>query len=171
MEKSALYLAPLQNADIVIQIHATMATLAVLLGPVAIYRARRDLLHKVVGYVWILAMTATIGTSFFINGLAVIGPFGPIHILSVLAAFSIWKGVAHILAGRVQAHQREMRSLYWTGLVVAGVFAFLPGRIVNQMLFPKNEHIGYVVLVIALVCVAARLVLIRQRGKGRLRNG
>ena len=49
-------LAPLINAPLLIQFHMFWALLAVLLGPVAIHRKRRDRLHKIVGYVWVISM-------------------------------------------------------------------------------------------------------------------
>ena len=39
-----------------IQIHAATAFLAILLGPIAIYRRRRDRIHKITGYIWVTTM-------------------------------------------------------------------------------------------------------------------
>jgi uncharacterized membrane protein len=55
-------LAPLQ-----IQIHAIAALMSVALGPVVLYRTRRDRLHKMAGYIWISATLTVATTSWFIS--------------------------------------------------------------------------------------------------------
>ena len=87
---------------------------------------------------------------------------------ALLAAKSLWTGMAHIRRGRVNAHQREMRSLYWTGLMVAGAFTFLPGRVFNRMLFPENAAWGYVVICVIAAAVVGRMIFLRQQDRARL---
>jgi uncharacterized membrane protein len=139
-------LDPILSAAPVIQIHASAALLALLLGPVALYRRRRDRLHKITGYLWVLAMAVTALSSFGIWSFALIGPFSPIHLLAVLALWSLWQGMRQILAGRVAAHAQTMRSLYWRGLIIAGLFNFMPGRVVNRTLFAQGGWQGWIVI-------------------------
>lgn len=42
---------PLFNASLQIQLHVTAALVFILLGPFALYRTRRDRLHKTLGYI------------------------------------------------------------------------------------------------------------------------
>ena len=65
------------------------ALVAHFLGPFALDRARRDRLHKVLGYTWVLAMAITALSSFFIHSFPVIGPFSPIHLLALFALWSL----------------------------------------------------------------------------------
>lgn len=141
-------LDPLLNAAPLIQFHAGSALLAIALGPVAIHRARRDRLHKAVGYVWVLAMLSVALSAFLIPsfGLAVVGHLGPIHLLAMLALVSLWQGMRAILRGDVRAHRLAMRGLYYQGLAIAGLVNFLPGRRVNRAVFPEHPELGLVVI-------------------------
>lgn len=155
-------LSPLLDAPANIQLHALTAMVALFLGPVTLYQRRRGRAHKVMGYVWVLAMAATALSSFTIQGFAVLGPFGPIHLLSVLVLWSLWRGLGHALAGRIAQHQEVMRGLYWRGLTIAGLFTFLPGRAVNRMFFDEAQQLGYAVIALG------GCALIFQWWKGRL---
>ncbi len=151
-------LAPLLTADPVIQFHAIGALCAVALGPVAIYRKRRDMIHRVVGYIWVLAMVTTAVSSFWILEFAVIGPFSPIHGLAVLALWSIWVGMRAIWRGDLAAHKATMRSLYWNGVMIAALFNFLPGRRVNRSVFGEHTELGLYVVAIGGTLLVLRLL-------------
>ncbi|MEL7262317.1 MAG: hypothetical protein AAGK69_13125, partial [Pseudomonadota bacterium] len=47
-----MHLEPLLNASLPIQIHVALALMALMLGPVVLWRNRRDRVHRVLGYVW-----------------------------------------------------------------------------------------------------------------------
>lgn len=153
-------LLPFLNAAPYIQAHAIGAMLALVLGPVALYRSRRDIWHKIIGYVWMLAMLVAVLTSFAITNFGLIGPFSPIHLLSVLALWSLGRAMSAIRAGDVVAHQRFLRNLYWRGVIVAGLFNFLPsGRMVNQIVFPEAPQRGWVVIGLGLGGLLLQAVL------------
>ena len=157
-------LTPFLTAAPHIQLHAIAALLALFLGPIALYRTRRDRLHKVVGYVWMLAMLTAVLSSFAISNFGVIGPVSPIHLLSVLALWSLWRGIVTIRAGQVAAHHATLRSLYWRGVIVAALFNFMPtGRVVNRMVFPDTPQLGWVVIGAGLVALVAQAWLARRR--------
>ena len=88
-----------------------------------------------VGYVWLALMTGVAITSFWIHELRVIGPFSPIHALSVVTLAAIPMGVAAARAHDVRKHGRIMQRLFWLALTIAGLFAFMPGRIMHDVLF------------------------------------
>ena len=154
-------LTPLLNADPIIQLHVLCASIALLLGPVVLYRQRRDRLHKTLGYVWVFAMGLTALSAFFIHSFPVIGPFSPIHGLAIFALWSLYEGMRHVFAGRIQRHRLVMRSLYWNGVVIAGLFNFLPGRTLNRMVFDDARALGYVVIAVGLAGIV--LVALRTR--------
>lgn len=143
-------LQPFFDAAPVVQVHAAAATVALLMGPAVLWRRRRDRLHKVGGYVWVTAMATAALTAFFIHSFAVIGPFSPIHLLAVLALGSLVVGMRAILRGDVVTHQRALRTLYLRGLLVAALFNFLPGRVVNRAVLPETPELGYWVIGIGL---------------------
>ncbi|MDB3911580.1 hypothetical protein N9381_07265, partial [Paracoccaceae bacterium] len=59
------------NAAPIVQTHIGTAVFAVGIGPLAVFRRRRDGWHKFLGYFWVLVLAlATLAvTSFFITGL------------------------------------------------------------------------------------------------------
>lgn len=149
-------LTPLLEASLVIQTHATSAVIATLLGPVIIFGRKGTKRHKQLGKLWALAMGLAIVSSAFIWQIKLVGPFSPIHILTMLGAWGLVSGINHARKGRIAAHQASMKALYFWALGVAGVFTFMPGRIMSQMVFPENEMVGfYIVLGLYLVALAA----------------
>ena len=157
-------LTPFLTAPLHIQMHAVAALLAIGLGPVALYRTRRDALHKWIGRTWVAAMAVTALSSFLIWNFGLIGPFSPIHLLSVLALWSLWQGLAYIRRGNPAAHAAVFRSLYWRGLCVAGLFNFLPGRTMNRSLLPDMPEAGYGVIALGLTVLLAQWYLQRRGG-------
>ena len=54
-----------------------------------------------------------------------------------------------IYRGNMILHRRIMTNLYWYGLVIAGLFNFLPGRLVNRtILGDASAELGYVVIIL-----------------------
>ena len=139
-------LDPFLSAPLYIQVHAAAATFAVLTGPIALYRQRRDVIHKTLGYVWVVSMFTVAISSFWIHSFAVIGPFSPLHGLAVLTLWSLWNGVNHARHKRITAHKAVFRSLYWFGLMIAGLANFLPDRRINHAVFGGNDDLGWVVI-------------------------
>lgn len=158
-------LDPLLAAPPPIQIHAAAAIGAVLLGPVALLRRSRDIWHKVAGRLWVAAMAVTALSSFWIGEMRLLGPFGPIHLLSVYTLWGLYEGVTHIRAGRIEAHRRTMRAIWFWALGVAGLFTLLPGRRMNAVLFEGFEREGFVAA--ALVVGTALALHVRAERRAR----
>ena len=144
---------PFLSAPVQIQIHAAAALIAVRLGPVPLYRKRRDRLHKVTGYIWVVAMFTVALSAVFIHSFAVIGPFNPLHGFAILTVWSLFTGMRHIFASRVCGHQMTFRSLYWFGLMAAGLANFLPDRLTNEALFAGNDNLGWIAIAIGVAVV------------------
>lgn len=125
-------------------LHIAAASVALFVGPLAIYRKRRDARHKMLGYVWVVAIAVTALSSFLLSAaiLPIAFGLGPIHLLSIWALWTIWFGVRDARAGRMAAHRARMAGLYWQGLTLAGLFTLLPGRIINDFLFGANPQTG-----------------------------
>jgi len=148
-------LEPFLTAPIHIQFHAAAATLAVVIGPVALYRKRRDFAHKIVGYVWVIAMLTVAISAFFIHSFAVIGPFSPLHGFAILTLWSIWRAISSVRRGEIRTHELTLRSLYWFGLLAAGLANFLPDRRVNEAAFGGQDHLGFVAIGIGAILIGA----------------
>lgn len=151
-------LAPLLSAPFAVQLHAGAALLAVVIGPLAIHRRRRDRLHRVAGYAWVTAMAVAALSAFSIEAQVLgIRGYGPIHLLAALALVSLAIGVRHARAGQIARHEAEFRSLYRNALGIAGLLTLLPGRRINAALFGENEMAG-----VAVICAVFLLWLLRR---------
>lgn len=127
-------LSALTEAPALIQFHAYTAILSFLLGPFALLRRRRDIWHKAAGYVWVAAMYGAALSSMFFSEKPMIGPFSPIHVLSVITLVSLTYGLRAAILRDTITHGRVMRALYAQALIIPGVFTFLPGRRMNAVL-------------------------------------
>ncbi|RVC73411.1 DUF2306 domain-containing protein, partial [Mesorhizobium sp. M4A.F.Ca.ET.022.05.2.1] len=91
--------------------------------------------HRVMGYAWAALMLVIAVSSFWIRQIRLIGPFSPIHLLSILvlvtAPLAVWYAHTH----RVAAHRGAMIKLYVFALIGAGIFTLLPGRIMHTVVF------------------------------------
>jgi uncharacterized membrane protein len=72
-------------------------------------------------------------SSFFIHEIKLIGPFNPIHLLSIFTLVMLPLAVAHARHRQVQKHRKAMTSIFTGALVIAGAFTFLPGRIMHAV--------------------------------------
>ena len=128
-------LAPLLDALPAIQIHAFAAMGAFALGVVQLAAPKGTLPHRTLGWIWVMLM-ATVGvTSFFVHQIRLWGPWSPIHLLSIFSLlvlpYAVWQAHRH----NVSAHRKAMIGLFSGALVVAGLFTFVPGRIMHAVLF------------------------------------
>ncbi len=128
-------LAPLLNASIAIQVHVAAALLALGIGAGILLGPKGTVPHRVMGWLWALAMTVVAFGSFWIHELRLIGDFSPIHILSVVTLIALPILIVRARQGDVRRHRRAVLLLYFGALGAAGIFAFMPGRIMNAVVF------------------------------------
>jgi uncharacterized membrane protein len=128
-------LAPLLGAPPAIQTHALAAVAAFALGLVQLVFPKGTFPHRIRGWIWVLLMLVIAVSSFLIHQLKVWGPFSPIHLLSIFTLVTLPIAVMHARRGRVAKHQWAMLSLFVGGLVIAGAFTFVPGRIMHAVVF------------------------------------
>ena len=147
-------LTPLIMAPLEVQIHLCFALVAVTMGPIALFRVHRDRVHKISGYIWLSAMTGLAGSGLFIKSeIALIGHFGPIHGLSVLALWGVFDGLRQAIRRDIKAHEATMKTLWYGAIGVTGLITFLPGRVMNRMMFGAPSELGYVVIGVGLLCL------------------
>ncbi|PWR23619.1 DUF2306 domain-containing protein [Zavarzinia compransoris] len=126
-------LEPLLNASPAIQIHAFGALLAFGIGIGILFGPKGTVPHRFMGWLWVLIMTAVAISAFWVQELRIIGPFSPIHLLSILTLAGLPKLVLAARRHDVRAHRRMVYILFFGALVVAGAFTFLPGRIMSAV--------------------------------------
>jgi uncharacterized membrane protein len=128
-------LAPLLDAAPAISLHAFAAMSAFVLGLVQFAAPKGTLPHRTIGWVWVLLMLAVAISSFWVHQIRLVGPWSPIHLISifvlVMLPLAVWRAHRH----QVSEHRRAMIALFSGALVVAGLFTLLPGRVMHAVVF------------------------------------
>ena len=150
-------LQPLLDASLAIQIHVVAAVLAFVLGGMVLFRRKGDRLHRLGGRIWVGLMLAVCLSSFFIHTIRLLGPWSPIHLLSVITLAALARGVGLARARRIMEHRRTMQATYVGALLIAGFFTFLPGRIMCEVFFGGPLPMAGVAVAAAIVGGGAAL--------------
>lgn len=145
-------------------VHASAAFLVLVLGPINLFRPRRDTLHRYIGRTWVALMYVTCGSSFFFgleNG------FTFLHGLSVFTAVSVTIGVWCIVRGNRQGHAANMAGSYIGTLIAFAFAALVPARLIWTT--ATTDPAALVLFIAALLTVAAVwIAILRTRiGSGR----
>lgn len=119
-------------------LHLATVVPAFAIGAFQLLRRKGTPSHKLLGKIYMLLMLATgfitlampaqVGPQF-------LGHFGFIHIFSFLALFNVPAAYMAARRGNVRLHRFNMISLYVGGILIAGAFAFSPGRMLHEWLF------------------------------------
>lgn len=128
-------LEPLFNTSPAIQLHVATAVLAFVLGLFQLFLRKGTANHKMAGWIWIGAMAAVALSSFFIHTIQLVGPWSPIHLLSVYTLVMLWWGIRQGRKGKSREHGITMASLFFFALIGAGAFTLLPGRMMHAVVF------------------------------------
>jgi uncharacterized membrane protein len=128
-------LAPLLNALPPIPLHAIAAMAAFVLGVVQLAAPKGTLPHRTLGWIWVLLMVAVAVSSFWIHQIRLVGPWSPIHLLSIFTLVMLPLGVWRAHRHDVNAHRRTMIGIFTGALVIAGLFTLVPGRIMHAVIF------------------------------------
>ena len=128
-------LAPLLDAAPAIPVHAFAAMAAFALGIVQFAAPKGTLPHRTVGWNRVILMATVAASSFWIHEVRLLGPWSPIHLLSIftliMLPIAVWRARRH----RVADHRRIMTMTFVGALVIAGLFTLLPGRIMHAVVF------------------------------------
>ncbi|NBB53308.1 DUF2306 domain-containing protein [Rhizobium sp. CRIBSB] len=127
-------LALLARQPFQIQLHIAAALTALLLGTVQLIGIKGSAAHRIIGWTWVVAMGTTAISSFFIQQINP-GSFSLIHLLSGWTVVGLPMAVYAARKHRVLAHRRAMTGMFVGGLLVAGAFTFLPGRLMWALFF------------------------------------
>ena len=121
------------NASPAVQIHVYAALLAFVTGAWVLWRRKGTSSHKRWGKVWVVLMVITAFTSFFINEIRLLGPFSPIHLISLGTLFSLYFAIKNVRAGDIESHKRSMKTTFIVAMGIAGALAFAPGRLMYDV--------------------------------------
>jgi uncharacterized membrane protein len=118
----------------VIQLHLAGVAVAILIGLVLLTGVKGTLTHRLLGWTWVLAMMTVAASSLFIRMINP-GHFSFIHLLSGWTLIAAPMGVIFARRRKVRMHARMMTGLFTSGLFIAGLFAFMPGRLMWNLFF------------------------------------
>jgi len=113
-----------------IWIHLGAAVAALALGA-AIFVARKGaFVHRIVGRSWAGLMLVTAISTFWIKGN---GSYSWIQLLSIVTLAGLAGIVYYAISGQIRRHRFGVIGLYSGSLVLAGLFALLPQRLLGKM--------------------------------------
>lgn len=125
---------PLAAAPVQIKVHVAAVGTALAIGIVLMLGLKGTTVHRTLGWIWVVAMAAAAISSLFIHR-ANAGGFSFLHLFAGWTLIALPMGVFAARKHKVRLHGRTMTGLFVGGLLIAGAFAFMPGRLMWQMVF------------------------------------
>lgn len=124
----------LSKQPIQVKFHLYSVLIAVLITFYQYLAPKGKLPHRVLGYLWLGFMAITAISSLFIKELNN-GNFSLIHALSILTLVRVPQIVYFARTKQIAKHKKAVNGLVFGGMLIAGVFTFLPGRLMWQVFF------------------------------------
>ena len=104
-----------------------------MLGIVQLTAPKGTLPHRTIGWIWVALLAIIAISSFWIHKIRLWGPFSPIHLISIFALvmlpIGVWRRTRHKVTRTPPHDDRD----FFGGLVIAGLFTFVPGRIMHEV--------------------------------------
>jgi uncharacterized membrane protein len=123
-------------------VHVATVVPAFALGTWLLFGSHKgSLRHRRIGKIYLGLMAVTAVAALFIRSFSdasvTLGPLrlGLLHLFVPLTAHGIYAAFATIRAGDLRGHRLAMRGLYFGAMIVAGLLAFAPGRIMFRTFF------------------------------------
>lgn len=124
----------LMQSSLPVQVHVGAAVTAFFIGAVLMLGVKGRGMHKSLGWAWVLAMATTALSSLFMTG--VNGSwYSFIHMLSAWTLISLPIAVFAVRRRQVAKHRKMMTDMYFQAMLVAGLFTFLPYRLMWDTFF------------------------------------
>jgi uncharacterized membrane protein len=111
---------------------------AFLIGTYLLINRKGTSWHKLLGKIYMGLMLVTAMITLFMSakvGPTLLGHFGFIHIFSLSVFYTVPAAFVAVRNGNIKSHRGNMLGLYIGGLLIAGSFAFMPGRLLYGWLF------------------------------------
>lgn len=121
-------------APIVIQLHVFSAIGALLIGSIQLLAPKGNLPHRTLGITFVLLMASAAITAIFIreiNG----GSFSFVHIFVPLTLIGIFRLTLAARRGDRSRHRGQAMGLFFGALMIPGLLSFIPGRLMNIVVF------------------------------------
>lgn len=127
-------LSPVLTAGTAIQVHVTAAVTTLAIGTFLMFAPKGFRLHRTFGWAWVIAMALTAGSTFFIQAIFQ-NAYSPIHALSAWTLLGLPFGIAAVKRRDVKKHRKMMTDMFVGGMLIAGLFSLLPGRMMWHVFF------------------------------------
>lgn len=118
--------------NIAIAIHIVTVLPCVPLGAYLLLSTKGTRLHKMLGKVWVSLMVVTAIAITFVRGGS---DFSWIHIFVPITLLGAGQVVRTARKGDLASHRRNITRMYLGALMIPGLFAFLPTRLMGMWLF------------------------------------
>ena len=118
-------------------IHLISVFPAFLIGAFLLINRKGTPLHKALGKIYMVLMLITGVITLLMPaevGPRMLGHFGFIHFFSFLVLYSVPKAYSAINKNNIRVHKISMIGTYVGGILIAGTFAFTPGRLLHTWL-------------------------------------
>ena len=116
----------------VIYLHLTSAVAALVLGTFQLARTKGTPSHRFAGWIVVALMLTVATTSLWIPSFL---HLTWIHVFTLITLVSLPLALRRIRHGNVKGHAAAMKGLYIGGLVIAGIFTLIPGRLLGNLLW------------------------------------
>lgn len=118
----------LAKQSIAIKAHLFASLFAIALTLFQYNNKKGALPHKTFGWIWIISMTIVAISSLFVRELNN-GNFSFIHLFTILTLVSVPRIVHYARTHQINKHKAAVNGLVFGGLLIAGAFTFMPGRL------------------------------------------
>lgn len=146
-------LAPLLATTPLIQVHALLATGAIVLGAVQLAAPKGTIAHRTLGWTWIAMVAAMLIIAFLNHDIRLWDALGPgvcsqngvygshaancasIHLISLYFLLALPFGALHAHWHDVKGHRNVMLWLFLGLLLVGTVLTAVPHRVMHEVVF------------------------------------
>lgn len=113
---------------VAVVVHLISVLPAIPLGIYVLLTRKGGARHRLLGKIWMALMASTAISALFIRMLNH-GAFSWIHLFVPLTLVAAWAAIAAARAGNIAQHRRRLVGMFLGAMVVPGLFAFSPGRV------------------------------------------
>ena len=119
-------------------VHLATVFPCLLIGGWLLARPKGTPVHRALGRIYVVLMITTALVTLAMPaqvGPQLLGHLGYVHLFSVLVLVSIPLAVRGARRGSIRTHRGHMLGVYFGGILVAGGFTLMPGRLLHGWLF------------------------------------
>ena len=119
--------------------HLTTIIPAFVLGTFLLAMKKGSKCHRLLGKIYMALMLITAFITLFMRaevGPTLLGHIGFIHLFSFWVLYGVPAAYIAASNGNIRKHRGLMLGLYVGGIMIAGSFALMPGRLLHEWLFP-----------------------------------